>query len=248
MQTNNEILIDYLDGQLSREESDRVEIRVKSDGQFAGELEYMRLAIDTVRQGAILNKVSSIRQSFENNRTSTAKPAVIRSMYKISLRIAAVFILLIGVTVLYKYISVSSQTLYEKEFTGYELSNTRGQSSNDAEIEAFRNKSWNDVITIHATETSHSNKSNFLTAIAEMQLKHFPQAVTLFESVLNSKSGDNSYEEEAEYYISLAYLMNKEENKAIRMLDKIKADPTHTYYPLASKISGIDLKIIELKK
>ncbi len=75
----------------------------------------------------------------------------------------------------------------------------------------------------------------------------FLKPCRFFESVLNSKSGDNSYKEEAEYYISLAYLMNHQENKAIQMLDKIKADPNHTYYPMVSKISGIDLKIIELK-
>ncbi len=86
--------------------------------------------------------------------------------------------------------------------------------------------------------------------MAEMQLNHFPQAVNLFENILNTngKTGDSSFQEESEYYLSLAYLMNHEENKSILLLDKIKADTSHTYYPLASKLSSIDLKIIELKK
>jgi hypothetical protein len=84
--------------------------------------------------------------------------------------------------------------------------------------------------------------------MAEMQLNHFPEAVTLFENILNTKSSDNSFREEAEYYVSLAYLMNHEENKAIQMMNKIKTNPDHTYYPLVSRISPIDLKIIELKR
>ena len=230
METSNEILIDYLDGQLNPESYASVESRIQTDKTVANELEYLKLAIDTVQQGSIRDKVSTIRKSFEINSTSTAKPhvAIVRNMYRTGLRIAAVFILFIGLTVLYKYISVSSQVLYER-------------------ADAFRNQNWKEVIAVHAAEINPSNKSNFLAAIAEMQQSHFPEAVRFFESVLNSKSGDKSYKEEAEYYISLAYLMNHQENKAIQMLGKIKADPNHTYYPMASKISGIDLKIIELK-
>ena len=41
--------------------------------------------------------------------------------------------------------------------------------------------------------------------------------------------------------------MNHEDAKGIQLINKMKADTSHTYYPLASKLSPIDLKIIELK-
>ena len=252
MQPNNEILIDYLDHQLNQEDADLVESKVQNDKSLAGELQYLKLAIDMVRLDAINEKVFAIRQSLGNTSTITEKPAraIVRSMYKMSMRVAAIFILLFGIAVLYKYVSVSSLSVYERQFTGYELSNTRGQESRDAEVEAYRNKNWNEVIAIYQSENNKSNKSGFLAAMAEMQLNHFPKAITLFENILNtnSKTGDNSFQEEAEYYLSLAYLMNHEENKSILILDKIKSDTSHTYYPLASKLSAIDLKIIELKK
>jgi hypothetical protein len=252
MQPNKEILIDYLDHQLSQEESDQVESMIQNDKLSAVELQYMKLAIDTVRLDVISNKVLAVRKSLANTYPVTEKPAntIVRNMYKMSLRVAAVFILLIGSAVLYKYISVSNLSVYEKQFTGYELNNTRGQESRDAEVEAYRNKNWNEVVAIYQTENNKSNKSVFLAAMAEMQLNHFPQAVNLFENILNTngKTEDSSFLEESEYYLSLAYLMNHEENKSILLLDKIKADTSHTYYPLASKLSNIDLKIIELKK
>jgi tetratricopeptide (TPR) repeat protein len=249
MQTTSEQLIDYLDRKLNQEESYLIESRLKSDKILAGELEYMKLAIDTVRLDGIRNKVSAIRDSIDIVKTTSVVPTggIVRSMYKFSLRIAAILVMLIGITILYKYISVSSLSVYQKEYTNYEMANVRGEAANSNVVKAFLNKDWNEVIAANAAENIPSNQSNFLAGMAELQLNHFPLAVNLFQAVLNAKATDNSFQEEAEYYISLSYLRNHEVNKAIQMLNKIKADPNHTYYPLASKISGIDLKIIELK-
>ena len=47
---------------------------------------------------------------------------------------------------------------------------------------------------------------------------------------------------------SLACLAGQQAQKGLDIIAKIKANPEHTYYPLVSRISTIDLKIIELKK
>jgi hypothetical protein len=252
MQPNNEILIDYLDNPHNQPNAEQVEIMLKKDKSLASDLQFLKLAIDTVRLDAVNNKVFSIRQSLSDTSSVPVKPAkaIVRSMYKISMRVAAIFIFFVGITVLYKYVSVTKASIYEKQFTGYELGNTRGQESHENEVEAYRNKNWNEVIAIYQSGNNNSNKSAFLAAMSEMQLNHFPQAVTLFENILNtnSKTGDSSFLEESEYYLSLAYLMNHEVNKSVLLLNKIKADTSHTYYPLASKLSTIDMKIIEIKK
>ena len=249
-QPKNEILIDYLDNLLDPEERSRINSMLQKDMAATSELQYLKLAIETVHLNAIGEKVSAVRKSQEIMRGSQNIPekGIVRDMYKTSLRIAAVLILLIGSATLYKYISVTNLSMYRKQFTGYELTNTRGTEVKDGETEAYLNRNWKEVITIFNAETDKSNKSRFLAAMAEMQLNNFRQAEVLFESILSNPSGDNSFQEEAEYYISLTYLMDHKENKCIQMLDKIKADTSHTYYPLVSKISSIDLKIIELKK
>jgi tetratricopeptide (TPR) repeat protein len=252
MQLNKEILIDYLDHQLNQQDTDQVEIMLRNDKSLADELQYLNMAIDTIRLNTINDKVLSIRRALTNSPILTEKPAntVIRSISKMSMRIAAIFILLIGMAVLYKYLTVSNLSVYERQFTSYDLSNLRGQESRDAEDEAYQNKNWSEVLTVFQKGNNKSNKSVFLAAMAEMQLNNFPQAVTLFENILsnNRNTGDDSFREETEYYLSLAYLMNHEIDKSISLLNKIKADTSHTYYPLALKLSSIDLKIIELKK
>ena len=205
---------------------------------------YLQLAIDTIRLNAINERVSAVRRSLEHK----PERAVVRSMFAISVRVAAILLLVVGSASLYKYMSVNSQSVYEKQFITYELSNTRGIETHNAIDESYRDKNWSEVVFNYTKEKNPSDRSIFLTAMADMQLRQFPGAVSLLEQILHSKSDDHSYGEEAEYYLALACLMNHEEDKGIQLLDKIRADKNHTYYPLALELSAIDLKIIALKK
>ncbi len=250
MQNNSEILIDYLDKQLNREESGQVEEMIRRDRAVAREYQYLRLAVDTVRRDAIQARVSAVRQSAEYHpaRTVKAEGAVLRSLYTTSLRIAAVLLLFLVSAVVYKYISVNPESVYNRQFNGYELGTLRGPEAQDGQSEAYRNKNWNEVVADYNAEHNPTRKSVFLAAMAQMELARFPQAVALFEKILNAGAGNDSFREEAEYYGALAYLRNHQESKGIALLARIQATPSHTYAPLAAKLSAIDMKIIELKK
>jgi len=251
MNTENKLLIDYLDKQLKREESVQAEQMIHQDPSAAREFGYLKLAVETVRRDAIQARVSAVRQSVENNAAPTVKPqgAILRRLYTGSLRIAAVLLLLLVSVAVYKYISVNNESVYNRQFSGYELGTLRGPGAHDGQSEAYRNKNWNEVVADYNAENNPTRKSVFLAAMAQMELAHFPQAVALFEKILNSADGgDDSFREEAEYYGALAYLRNHQADKGIAMLARIKADTSHTYWPLAAKFSAIDMKIIELKK
>ena len=92
-----------------------------------------------------------------------------------------------------------------------------------------------------------TNKSAFLTALAKMGLKQFPDAVQLFQVVLANKT-DESFHDEADYFLALAYLADHQEQKGLNKIAQINANPNHTYYPLIHQIPALDMKIIELKK
>ncbi len=207
------------------------------------EHEYLKLAIDTIRMNVINEKVSTVRRSLENK----PEKGIIRSLYKTSLRVAAILLLIVGSATLYKYISVNDHSFYHSQFMSYELTNTRGAQNSESETEAYRSGNWNEVVKIYQSGNNKSNKNTFLAAMSDMQLNHFQEAITLFEELLYTKSDDHSFQEETEYYLSLAYLMNHQDLKSILLINKMKADPNHTYYPLAVKISDIDMKIIALK-
>ena len=249
-QPNNELLIDYLDKQLSEEENSELEFIIQQDKNTASEFEYLKFAVETIRLNAITGKVSEVRRSMtatQDNQTGQ-KHGVIRQLYRTGLRIAAIFVLVISSAVVYKYVSVSSQSVYKNQFVPYDLSITRGGEGRDREAEAYNNKNWTRVVELFNDQKINSNKSYFLAAMAEMQLQQYARAANLFQHILGNISEDSSFQEEAEYYGALAYLKNHEEAKSIDLINKIKSDPGHRYYPLASKITGIDLKIIDLKK
>src|ERR1700753_3903929 len=98
MQTDNEKLIDYLDKQLNQEESAQMETALQKDSDLNREFIYLNFAIDTVRLNAISQQVASIRQLTEKEQI-VAKPApgILRNMYKISLRAAAIIVLFLCV-------------------------------------------------------------------------------------------------------------------------------------------------------
>lgn len=219
------------------------ELLLMNNMQTKVENEYLKLAIDTIRLNVINEKVSVVRRSLENK----PEKAIVRGMYRTSLRVAAILLLIVGSATVYKYISTDNRSVYERQFLSYELTNTRGAQNRESETEAYRNGKWNEVVKIFHSGNNESNKNTFLAAMSDMQLNHFQEAVTLFEELLFTKSDDHSFQEETEYYLSLAYLMNHQEFKSLHLMNKIKADPNHTYYFLAVKISDIDMKIMALK-
>ena len=221
-------------------------MKTTNDQNQTPESLYEQLAIDTIKLGAITRKVAAVRAEFAQK--SVRNQGVVRSMggFRMALRIAAAVVLILGSVTIYKYTTVSSQSLYNQQFTDYELSTTRGNSITDVQDEAFRNKNWQKVIAINNELSAPSNKTRFLAAMAEMKLKQFPEAINLLQTNL-ANSGDKAYREESEYYSVLAYIASNQENKAIDMIAEIKSNPEHTYYMQAMKISAIDLKIVYLK-
>ena len=190
------------------------------------------------RLNSINEKVSNVRRSLENK----PEKAIVRSIYRTSLRVAAILVLIAGSATLYKYISTDNRSVYNRQFLSYELTNTRGTQNRESETEAYRIGNWNETVKIYHSENNRSNKNTFLAAMSEMQLNHFQEAINLFEALLYTKSDDHSFQEETEYYLSLAYLMNHQDLKSLQLINKIKADPNHTYYALALNISYIDMK------
>lgn len=90
---------------------------------------FVQLAIRTIRLHAIERKVQIVRVRFVQTNKTASKPAVglIRTMSysKISMRIAAVLLILISSATVYKYVVVNCLSFYGRQFVGYELGTAR---------------------------------------------------------------------------------------------------------------------------
>ncbi len=252
MLPNNEfLLIDYLDKQLSAEETVRVDSLIRNDKQVAADWAYLKMAVKAVELNAIHEQVVYARKRFANMNEPVTKTsgAVVRNMYKTALRVAAIVIVVLGGALFYKYITVNNSSLYQQNFEEYTLSTNRGEGNQDAVETAYRDKNWNAVIQHSDQAIIKTSETYFLSGMAALELKKYPEAVSRFEHVMNinAKSADKYFQDEAEYYLALACLMNHQTDKGVRILDQIRANKNQVYYPLARQISVTDLKIIKLK-
>ena len=255
MSTINQLtLIDRLDNKLSETETNHVDASIAADRAVAAEWNLLKLAVETIGLGAIRDKVSAAVTAAKTEapvlKMEKKEPAVVRSMFRTSMRIAVAAVLILGASVTYKVMTVDNVSIYNKSFQGYELSTFRGNVESDKMDMAYRSSDWSAVLNAFNKLNARTNKSYFLAGVAELQLKDYPSAVSYFEQVLaaNKKNGSTYYQAECEYFVALAYLINNQSAKGVEMLRKIKKDVNHPYYPLASKISTTELQILAFKK
>lgn len=251
---NEQLLIDYLDGVLDADQRRHAEQLINEDETAAAELAHLQMSVELVREAAVLEQVTGVRKLFESA-SITAAPekkesgAIVRSFSRNVFRVAAMVVLVLGATAVYKYSITTNTSVYSQNFTSFELETSRG-ANNDGELEtAYRNKNWNGVEGIFSRLTERSPKTFFLAGMAAMELKEYDKAITYFNAVmsLNTKNANQAYQDEAEYYLGLAYLGAKKTNEGVVILRKIRSNKDHLFYQKASSIKAIDLELLEIK-
>jgi hypothetical protein len=244
------LLIDYLDNRLQGEDLRQAEQLIQHDSGAAQEWQYLQFSAELIREVGLYEQVAAVRKNFLANKTAQ-KPArgLVRSLYPNLLRVAALVLLFAGLTAVYKYSTISAAGVFNKYYNAYDLNAMRGGSETDPMERAYRNKNWTEVTTLFASVKDKNNKSWFLEAMAGLELKHYENAIEGFNRVIaaNARSGDNYFQDEAEYYLAMSYLGANEPGKALALLNKIKADKSHLFYGKVNEMSYWDLKVLELK-
>jgi len=250
-QNKQYLLIDHLDNNLFGEELLEVERLIRDDKEVAQEWNFLQIAVDAVQETGIYNQVASVRNQYKAQQENIVKPTggVVRSMSKNVLRIAATVLILVGAAIAYKYIAVTPASMYNEYYTSFDLNTTRGVENTDAIEQAYRHKNWESVISLSNAVIVKTNKTLFLTGMANLELKKYDAAINSFENIIasNAKTGDNYFQDEAEYYLALGYLANNQAAKALPLLEKIKADKNHLYNEKVKNMSSLDLNILDQK-
>lgn len=219
--TNQELLIDHLDKTIQGESLPEAEALLASDSNALEEWQYLQTAVEAAQHTALYEKVGAIRAEMKSAK-------VISIQHKI-LRVAAAIVLLLGVVTVYKYkfASVSADEFYNEHYTSYTLSTSRGGAEASQLEQAYRNNNWNEVVTQYNALAAKNSKDHFLAGMAAMELKQYQQSIERFNLVLNNSDG--LFQDEAEYYLALAYIADKQPEEAKRLLRKIESDNGHSY-------------------
>jgi tetratricopeptide (TPR) repeat protein len=250
---NEHLLINYFDRTLEEREMREVEELINTDLEVRKQWQYLRLAVEAVEYAALYDQVAAVKENFRTVQPveilQPANKKSVRVMMRPFMRVAAAVLVLIVGTVAYKYFTVSATHVYEKTFIAYNLSTSRGQAAITDIEQAYRSNNWNGVIAAANSSSLTDNKALFLAAMAHLQLHNFATANKLFEQVLrnNSQTGDDYFQDEAQFYLAMCNLADNHPVQAIALLQQIRADKNHLYHQQAMQVGKMDLEMLKIK-
>ncbi len=250
---NEHLLINYYDRTLEEREMREVEELINTDLEVRKQWQYLQLAVEAVEYAALYDQVAAVKENFRTIQpVEVLQPSGKRNVRVIMrpfMRVAAAVLVLIVGTIAYKYFSVSATHVYDETFIAYSLTTSRGQASITEIEQAYRVQNWNGVIAAANNSSLSDNKALFLAAMAHLQLKNYAAANKLFEQVLrnNSQTGDDYFQDEAQFYLAMSNLAGNQSVKAIALLQQIRANKNHLYHQQAMQIGKMDLQLLKIK-
>jgi hypothetical protein len=140
------------------------------------------------------------------------------SIYKIY-KVAAIFLLLMGVGYIIKLSSCKNQNLenYMVEDAGFKV--WMGDNGNPIDLingmSYYKNKEYVEALS-YFSKTQNNDTAFYYSGISCMQLNKLNEAETFFSKVPNS----SVYSNNSSYYLSLCYLYNNQKEKGLELLNK----------------------------
>lgn len=225
---NEDLLVQYLDGELNQAEKMAFERRLQIEPQLREQLTTLQIALQAVKQFGTTQQVSAIHQEMmEELRPKKAKVFSIGKTVRYSMAVAAsILILFIGVR-LYLGAQISSENLYDDSFVDFTISSSRGANTAPSEIEkSYQQKNY-DAVVSSTRSIQLDAKDSLLIGLSYLHKNNLNSAINFFQRIASTP---NDFQQDGEFYLSLSYLKNKSYDKALVLMQKIAADPFHIYH------------------
>ena len=253
--TMSEKLVQYLDGELTGPEKEIIEQRLAADKELNDELESLKAAREAIKLYGLQQKVSGIHQQMmEEMQTPVKKmnPIAIGSARRIirySIAVAASVVLIVGGIAGYNFYDLSSNKVFASNYHSYELNTVRdGDSTQVSPVEkAYREKDYKGTVALISQQRSPSVKETFLAGMSNMELGNNAKAIEELKKVIagSEDAKNNLFKDQAEYYLALTYIRDKDYDFALDMLRSIKENPGHLYN---KKVTGKLIRQVKMLK
>jgi hypothetical protein len=231
-----DILIQYLDGELSGAEMKDLEKRLSQDAAMQAQMDNLRSAREAIRLYGLKKRISGIHGKMMEELQPAVKkilPASSRKGFiRYAVAAAAILVLVIGGYLVFNPGKPNAEKLFASHYNRYELTTLRDGNKPETKVEkAYREKKFTEVLRIHDAGEDHTPVGEFLCGAAALEEKDIPKAIKCFSEVLEAgrKSGEPILKDEAEYYLSLSYIRNHDYEEALVLLNTIENDPDHKY-------------------
>jgi tetratricopeptide (TPR) repeat protein len=236
--THTETLIRYLDGELQGEELEGLKENLDNDQSLREELDNLQLAQEAARRYGLKSKISDINKEMmlEMKQGKPAKSTVMKMFIQTGLRVAAVLVVLVGLSALYQYFTTSPEKLFSENYKPYAIHEMRGEGNSQLR-EKYRMGKMDSVILEFNSLSAPEPEEYILAGIAFLENNQPEKAIKTLQELIqkNTASKTDYFEDDAEYYLAMSYLKNGEPEKSLPILEKIQADPRHPYNGKLSK-------------
>jgi len=221
------MLIQYLDNELGPQDRLLVESQLAADADLREQLERLKLAQQAFKMYARQQQVADIHSEMMKE-----LPRRKTSVLRMAMRIAALVIVLVLIAGLVQYSLLDAGRLYSTQYETYTLGTPRGDDTVAIE-QAYRNHDMAQVIALY--ENNHT-ADHFLAGQAYLALNAPEKAITAFEAQLkaNESATIKPYQDDAEYYLALAWLKAGRTDKALPLFEKIHDQSSHAYHDQVS--------------
>jgi tetratricopeptide (TPR) repeat protein len=231
--TNTTLLIRYMDQELSPEELASIEENLATDKNLQAELENLKNTRLSISGLGLREQVARVHGEMMQEMKEVSKPlGKVRSIARLSMRIAAGIIVLIIAGASYQYFVITPERLFNENYNTYTIGSSRAAGDISPLEKAFRQKDFITTIALFKTISNPDPRDYFLAGNAYLETGDLSNAILQFNNCLatNQVFQTPAYLEDAEYYLAITYLKNKEINKALPLFEKIHEQPLHLYH------------------
>ena len=244
----SEMLLRYLDGELEDHEKSQLEQKLATDPALQEELNNLRLAKESIRSYGLAGRVGKIHKEMMNeipHSTPVIQISRRRQIIRYSIAVAAALLILFVGFKMFQDNNMTADQLYADNYKAYELTTLRSGETEPTIFEkAYRDKNYNEVITLYSSANPDDIQANFLTAMSHLELKEYDKAIENFKKnlELNKAAGTHLWQDQSEYYMALAYLKTENYSSSLELFQKINNDTEHLYH---EKVSSKLLKQVK---
>ncbi len=243
--THTDLLIRYLDGELTDSEAAELRQKLEQSPSLNDELTSLATARMAMQHFGLKNDIARVRAEMLASRQPAAR---VVPFYRRPMAVAAAIILIAIVSGLYFYFGSSSQEFYASHFSSYSVGVTRG-TSNSPLTKAYEQKDYTRVNALFSSLAQPGNEDYFFFALSLLEQNKIKDGSVFLETIVQQKTPDSSgsYREEAEYYLGLAYIRLHQPQKAVPLFEKIRNDKFHHYHDKVTRMDMWRLKILGWK-
>jgi tetratricopeptide (TPR) repeat protein len=251
--TNTDILIQYLDNELSQEDRNDLEKQLKDNAVMQVELDNLSLTKSAIKTYGLKKHVSLIHSEMMTElivgKYSPKQKGIVRRMVNISMKVAAAAIIIILGLGIYKYTTITPDKLFASNYKAYTLGVNRGKVEKNLIEKFYQEKNYTAAIRQFETLKDAGINENFLVAVAYMETNNYKNAIAAFNNVLskNSLNKTSIFNDDAQYFLALSYLKNNDIKLAMPIFEMINGNTNHLYNDKVSNAFIRSLKLLNWK-